>query len=199
MKSTLLSRQVLSTKTGPKRISQSCYESLNVLFKETKTNSIILDAGCNTGALSGELIERGCFVYGIDVSPTAVALANYRGLFARVCPVEKLSFEDNFFDYCIAFEILEHLYNPEEGVKELYRVLKLGGKLIGSVPYPGRMLAFSSKYQRIFHQHNFTEESLRELLGKFFKSINIKVEHVGYSPGETHYRLYFTGIKNATV
>lgn len=195
LKSALLGGQRCGARIEPKRISQAYFKSLNILFKETKTNSIVLDAGCNTGALSGELIEKGCLVYGIDINPLAVAMANYRGVFARVCPVEKLTFEDNFFDYCLAFEMLEHLYNPQEGLKELCRVLKPGGKLIGSVPYPRGMFAFSSKYQRIFHQHNFTKESLKELLDKFFKSINIKAEHVGDSPSETHYRLFFTGVK----
>jgi len=186
----------LGIKRRSKRISLARYKNLGTLFKEiTTTNSIILDAGCNTGSISGELVERGNTVYGIDVNPEAVAIANYHGIFAKVCPVEKLTFEDNFFDYCIAFELLEHLYNPEDGVKELYRVLKPGGKLIGSVPYPKGMFAFSSKYQRIFHQHNFTKEGLRELLDNFFKSINIKAKHVGDSPSERHYRLYFTGVK----
>jgi len=187
----------LSGRAKPiRKISTSMYQSLGVLFRETKGNSVILDAGCNTGSVSGELIEKGNIVYGIDVNPKAVVLANYHGLFARVCPVEKLTFEDNFFDYCIAFELLEHLYNPEEGVKELYRVLKPRGKLIGSVPQPRGMFSISSKYQSIWHQHNFTLESLRKLLTKFFKSVDIKAEHVGDSPSSgKYYRFYFTGVK----
>lgn len=165
------------------------------LANKAKSNSIVLDAGCNNGNIGRHLIKKGCFVYGIDISPRLVEEAKMKGLFASVCPVEELTFQDNFFDYCLAFEILEHLYNPEEGLKELYRVLKVGGTLFGSVPCPSGKFSKSSKYQWIWHQHDFNKKSLERLLLKFFDLKKITVTgHLVYKDN-AGYKLFFEVIK----
>ena len=43
---------------------------------------------------------------------------------------DKFPFKDNFFDEVIAIGLFEHLTNPLNFLKESYRVLKRGGKLI---------------------------------------------------------------------
>jgi methionine biosynthesis protein metW len=39
---------------------------------------------------------------------------------------EKLSYEDEYFDYVILTEVIEHLENPNDLLKEIHRVLKSG-------------------------------------------------------------------------
>jgi len=166
-----------------------------MFFDEIGPNSIVLDAGCNKGFLGKELIRRGCIVYGVDVSLKAITLARYRGLIASVCPVEELTFRDNFFDYCLAFELLEHLYNPKEGLRQLYRVLKPSGKLFGSVPYPSGKFSKSSKYQWTLHQHDFNRESLKILLGMFFDTNKTKIEKKKFPSQVNMHKLFFRAIK----
>lgn len=163
-------------------------------------DSVVLDVGCSTGYISKGLINRGCIVYGVDLNPNAVAIAQYCGLFASVCPVETLTFQDNFFDVCLIFDVLEHLYNPEDGIKELYRVLKPGGKLIGTVPYPYGKFSIASKFQSLWHHQDFTPDNLKALLQKFFKPTEFKIEkrHKVYER-EHGCLLLFQGIKNAIV
>lgn len=198
-----LHRSFYGTKKPVKRVTEgiepfaiSRTHSLTLRpLEKIESNSIVLDAGCNNGNVGRHLIKKGCFVYGIDVSPNLVEQAKKKGLFAFVCPVERLTFVDNFFDYCLAFELLEHLYNPEDGLRELYRVLKVGGILFGSVPYPFGKFSRSSKYQWIWHQHDFNKESLKRLLRIFFRPKKISItQHLIYE-SDDRYKLFFEATK----
>lgn len=44
-------------------------------------------------------------------------------------------FPDNQFDSALCNQVLEHVFNPEDFVKEIHRVLKPGGKLLLTVPF----------------------------------------------------------------
>jgi len=46
----------------------------------------------------------------------------------------KLPFEDGYFDYAVAGEIIEHLESPEDFIKEAMRVVKPGGVFSLSTP-----------------------------------------------------------------
>lgn len=176
-----------------KKITRMTYFKL-MAVKDIR-NGVVLDAGCSTSPIGKKLVNRGCAVYGIDVNPDAVAIAKYFGVFASVCPVEELTFQDNFFDYCLAFELLEHLYNPEDGLRELQRVLRPGGKLIGSSPYPYGKFSVASKFQSFWHHQDFTPESLKALLEKFFKPKSIDIKRRNVYSDMKGCMMVFTGIK----
>ena len=44
-------------------------------------------------------------------------------------------FKNAFFDSVITSEVFEHVFNPDEFIKEIFRVLKPGGKLLLTVPF----------------------------------------------------------------
>lgn len=46
-----------------------------------------------------------------------------------------LSMHDSSFDYCLSFDVLEHVPNYFAALCELYRVLRCGGHLVLSVPF----------------------------------------------------------------
>ena len=49
--------------------------------------------------------------------------------------IKELPFRDEYFDYIIAGEILEHTMVPQDFLKEIFRVLKKGGQLALSTPF----------------------------------------------------------------
>ena len=97
-----------------------------------------------------------------------------------------LPFEDNFFDLIICSEVLEHLHEYGNAIKEIHRVLKSGGKFYASVPayWPEKVCWFLSKdYQnqpgghlRIFNENKLIEEikdnGFRFLSSERFHSIH---------------------------
>ena len=132
----------------------------------------VLDCGCNDGDLGALLqSERSAIVYGIDVVDELVAIAETKGVLARTGCVEKLEFRNNMFDVVVMAEVMEHLFDPEEGLAEIHRVIKPNGIFLGSVPHSEGTLGFGKKAD--YHQSIFTLDDLNQLLTKYFNSVEI--------------------------
>jgi len=64
-------------------------------------------------------------------------------------------FKDDSIDYILMLEVLEHLEDRWRCMDELYRILKVGGKLKISVPYYKHPLAYSFYHRTYFKKRNF--------------------------------------------
>jgi len=53
----------------------------------------------------------------------------------RVEDVTRLSFKARFFDNILSFDVLEHVPDYRQALREFFRVLKPGGKLLWSAPF----------------------------------------------------------------
>ncbi|NOY79036.1 MAG: class I SAM-dependent methyltransferase [Calditrichaeota bacterium] len=106
------------------------------LFSEIR-NRRILDIGCGHGFTSVRLAKQGADVYGIDISPKMIELARRNAAFNhvsdkvtfQVMSAQEMDFDSDFFDWVIGLGVLHHL-NLELGGKEIFRVLKKGGKAL---------------------------------------------------------------------
>ena len=91
----------------------------------------ILGIGCGDGNFSLLLREASQAeeVYGVDISPKAVELANTVGVktFQTDIDEEPLPFEKDSFDAIFCGEVIEHLLDPDHLLDEIYRILKPGG------------------------------------------------------------------------
>lgn len=98
----------------------------------------VLEIGCSIGAVSNLLAERGFDVWASDISNYAVKNAK------KLTPAVKfltLNIEKKVpikekFDLIIAFEVVEHLENPQLGIKNMYAALAEKGRVVISTPYP---------------------------------------------------------------
>lgn len=70
---------------------------------------------------------------------------------------EKLPFKSDVFDAVFSLSVLEHVKNPFECAKEIYRVLKPGGKLYVSVPFLQPFHGYPD------HYYNMTSSGLKNL------------------------------------
>jgi SAM-dependent methyltransferase len=112
-------------------------DSLRLLFgRSVGPDDDCLDLGCGDGGASGVyLTERSHSYLGVDVSEAAIELAKRRGLEAvRIDDASILPFRDESFDVVVCSEVLEHLFEPHLAAAEAFRVLRLGGRLIATVP-----------------------------------------------------------------
>jgi len=93
----------------------------------------ILDVGCGGGATMGSLRRYGN-VRGIDTSEEAVEYNRERGREVSLGAVESIPFADNSFDLVLALDVIEHVPNDLQALRELFRTLRPGGSLLVTVP-----------------------------------------------------------------
>lgn len=121
---------LLKNKNGSKRTAKRKSEILNVC-----KHGNLLEVGCGKGFLLKEL-ETTHNVKGLEISKYAADKANL--LLDRVVvnnvDIEKINIEKSKYKIIIAYNILEHLANPENSLKSLFDGLQKEGILIGSVP-----------------------------------------------------------------
>lgn len=107
----------------------------DLILANTKAKDVkILDVGCGTGELLKELQKFG-IPTGVDISPQAVNFCKKRGI-KRVILGElpNLPFPKNSFSLILCLDVLEHVKNDREAIKNLYETLKPDGILILFVP-----------------------------------------------------------------
>lgn len=84
---------------------------------------------------------------------------------------DPLPFADNSVDHILVFNLLEHIYNVKFLAGEMRRVLKPGGRVIGSAPFLARIhpdprdfFRYSQEaLQRIFQESGFQEIDVKNL------------------------------------
>jgi SAM-dependent methyltransferase len=96
----------------------------------------MLDMSCGEGQLLGLAARRGLRTFGLDLSLKALHLAKNQApaSFYALGDGEKLPYRDDVFDWVFNLGSLEHYIHPEQGVKELARVLKPDGSALILLP-----------------------------------------------------------------
>jgi ubiquinone/menaquinone biosynthesis C-methylase UbiE len=101
---------------------------------EPRRGELLLDVGCNTGAMLAVLHEvYGTRGVGIDFSRAAVASAatcDTGGSALFSADALRLPFRDESFDLAVSFGVLEHVADHALMVSEMARVLKPGGRML---------------------------------------------------------------------
>lgn len=95
----------------------------------------VVDIGCAEGMYLG-LLPQAEVKVGIDISLLKLRIGRKkrRDVLFVLSDAEFMPFRSYTFDLALCIEVLEHTRNPENVVNELYRILKLHGEAIFSVP-----------------------------------------------------------------
>ena len=104
-----------------------------VIQAHTGAETRVLDIGCGHADFLAPVYARTPHTYGID--PDAEALRKNRTIKHTVVgTADALPFEDDSFDLIVAAWVFEHVEQPEQVCREIYRALKPGGRLIFLTP-----------------------------------------------------------------
>ena len=148
--------------------------TFNLKKYNLKDDGLMLDVGCGEGRhIFGVMQDHPLMkCIGIDMDKASLNKAeegyeyfksiSNAGAEFFIGSAYSLPFESDSFDLIVCSEVLEHLHEYNDAIKEIHRVLKPGGKFYASVPasWPEKICWYLSKeYQnqpgghlRIFNQ-----------------------------------------------
>jgi cyclopropane fatty-acyl-phospholipid synthase-like methyltransferase len=134
---------------------------------------IVLDAGCGEGYGVNFLAGSGAVkVVGIDKSEEAInhTRKKYKleNLEFQVMDVTSMSFTDEKFDLVVSFQVIEHLHNYNDFLKEVKRVLKKDG--IAIIGTPNKSLCEKGAIGK-FHVKEWRSHEFKEMLENFFTKV----------------------------
>jgi len=141
-------------------------------IRKYKKKGKILDVGCGSGDFLVNIKKRGWVVYGVDTSREACKLANEKlkqNIFNS--ELEECHFPDAYFDVITLWHVLEHVYNPNQLLTEVNKILKKDGILLIEVPNIENPV-FKLTKEHYFaldiprHLYHYTPKTLEQMLNK---------------------------------
>lgn len=161
-------------------ISADSTDSLWLISELIKPSSKVLDIGAGSGAL-GEYLstKKHCRIDGIEKDPQLAgkAIAKYRRFHVLDVDTSILVdvISDDRYEFIVLADVLEHLREPGEILKQIPSLMSEGGHLLLSVPNIGHAGVIAGLLSGQFHYRDeglldathvrfFTRSSLCELL-----------------------------------
>ncbi len=159
-----------------KQVDFHIYPYVNFYREDQK----FLEIGCGRGYTQDILRHKylDLNIYGTETSEYAANFAQDKfGINVSVGAIERLHFEENFFDVIYNGGVLEHVEDPYSLLRKAYLILKTNGTLITSVPNFGsiyRIFNSNWKNYNIFHTFYYTVKSIRIM----FEKIGFKIKYI---------------------
>lgn len=129
----------------------------------------VLEIGTGSGYGIDYLSSNATEFITLDKFKTNIDLSRYKNVKFLQCVVPPIPFDDNSFDYVVSFQVIEHIRNDREFVKEVHRVLKVGGKFIVTTPN-----ILTTLTRNPWHIREYTKDDLKNRLSEFFTKINMQ-------------------------
>ena len=200
-------------------LDQYHFEKLHHLVRLIDFNGYrgkrVLEVGCGAGTDLARFAKGGAIVTGVDIAPSAVALAGQnfaqqglQGEF-READGEHLPFPDASFDFVYAHGIVQYTADDQAAVAECRRVLVPGGTAVFQVYNRVSWLNALSKVMKVPLEHENAPVLRKYSIGEFkrllegFPSVKIVEErfpvksrlHGGWKG--TVFNTFFVGTFNA--
>jgi SAM-dependent methyltransferase len=158
---------------------------LQVLLARIDTAQVVLNIGCGSGIFEGLALARKIDIYSVDPSERSIGQlreALHLGEKAQVGYIQQLPFSDSHFDVVVVSEVLEHLTPvvAKAGLEEIRRVLKPGGRILGTVPSREDLRAqiavcpsCGKRFHKWGHEQSFDPEKMEQLLRDYFCAVRV--------------------------
>lgn len=164
-------------------------KNINKFAPESLKNKTVLDFGCGVGTISFYLANKGGKVLGIDISNLGIQAARAGAKKLRLKnnvefvqkPTKNLRLKRNNFDVVICSEVIEHVPDDLNLIREFYKVLKSEGILILSTPSKNAPLyqwGLATNFdKKVGHLRRYTANELKKMLNLVgFKVLDVSFE-----------------------
>ncbi len=204
------------TFSGRKNTAVAFSNRMPFINRFLKKPGRVLEIGAAAGDFLHLLEQKGNEVSGVELSDRAVLRAkrDYGYEFFHG-ELRDAKFPDETFDYIVMYHVLEHVPNPQIILKEMHRILKVGGVIIIEVPhpsgvdarmsrkllknildYPHHRYAFSPKFlKKLMRDSGFIIATLEASPSFLFMSVARKMLRIGK---QSQKKVYQGGTKNQT-
>jgi len=109
-------------------------------FLDDMTPGTLLDVGCGRGHLGAGMQEEGWVVRGPDFDPQAAAyVTQNHGFPVDVGELHEIAYPADSFDAVTVRHVIEHIREPVQFLRECWRVLRPGGRLVVVTPNVGSL------------------------------------------------------------
>lgn len=160
--------------------SEGTYEKVLELLGDIKGKKI-LDCGCGKGRFSEIMSEKGAKIYCCDMDEEQFLAKNIP--FKSGDLNKKIPYSSSFFDRIVSIEVVEHLENPHNFIREIKRILKFGGEAIITTPnienIKSRLQFFFKGDFHWFHKSEFGKKGSRHINPIYFKEIEYGINREG--------------------
>jgi len=130
------------------------YDKFTAALRPPRPGGRVLDIGCGVGQVVVRLNREGFEAHGVDVAaPNIVKAAAFTDR-CRVYDGARLPYPDEYFECVGALNVLEHVEDPEEFIREAVRVTAPGGRVVLSSPNFLRFLGWRDYHPRMFGVSN---------------------------------------------
>ena len=109
-------------------------DSAAMYLRAPRAAAKVLDVGCGSGVLLARMKALGWDAAGVELDPGGVEAARARGVAVHQGQLADAKFPDNHFDAVHSAHVIEHVYDPVALIKECFRILKPGGRLVIITP-----------------------------------------------------------------
>lgn len=131
---------------------------LQLIERFARPGDRILDFGAGIGTFAEKVRNSGFQVGCVEVDPAQAAVLKELE-FEVAADITELSSDQ--FDYVYSLNVLEHIKDDIQALKELYRVTKPGGKVL--LYLPAMQILFSSMDEKVGHHRRYSRASLQEV------------------------------------
>jgi SAM-dependent methyltransferase len=127
-----------------------------------KKGEILLDFGCGRGEFLNGFINMGVDGHGVDFTDSAIDECPKATIKQADIENDGLPYPDNYFDIVFSKSVIEHFYNPDIFIKEVYRCLKPGGLAI--IMTPSWEYNYRIFFEDYTHRTPFMKPALNDIL-----------------------------------
>jgi len=173
----------------------------------------VLDIGCGSGEFLNELKKQNWNVTGIEPNESARKFAAENYGINALEENDLNNLEKNSFDVITLWHVLEHVFDIEERILQIKKVLSKKGILVIALPNPDSLDAkiygkYWAAYDLPRHLYHFNKATVERLFNKygfsiiklkpmFFDSFYVSMLSEKYKTGKVNYpKAFFNGLKS---